>query len=388
MRKWRSDLYRYGLRMTYDLAIPTPGVRLWARWQRIAQIDEEVKVPFVFPLKPENLNDINWLTEANKYGATNVPSPPKEFLRYQSAIVIGPIAEDDRHNIQYGRYEFDVPPGYELRSGNTRAFITDWTGEAWAFRYFHGSTTFKKPPETADDEAHGNFDMFTGATGHVIGILMYQRIQSAAVDIDVLFERLPETVWDWQKRAWEAIRNASYGTYQEKIARLQSERDQLFRALTDKDTLSLRRLEREEMIRLIMQWLLGPASGFSSAPATTQATIDQLLDNEVKFLTNTLPAPAESATFTKVTDAQVSEALLLGELVKFVQQAVEWENLLYFPYPYFWGSENQGRAKLLFQASGPRARTIPARGLHARGPDHPTRLRGGFHSPRGNRFIG
>jgi hypothetical protein len=35
MRKWRTDLYRYGLRLTYDIAIPLPGVRLWAQHERL-----------------------------------------------------------------------------------------------------------------------------------------------------------------------------------------------------------------------------------------------------------------------------------------------------------------------------------------------------------------
>jgi hypothetical protein len=81
--------------------------------------------------------------------------------------------------------------------------------------------------------------------------------------------------------------------------------------------------------------------------------LDKLLSNEQQFLTNTLATPAESPTFTNVTAGQTSEALMFGELVKFAQQAVEWENLLYFPYPYFWGSENQGRAKFLFHHLDP-----------------------------------
>jgi hypothetical protein len=182
---------------------------------------------------------------------------------------------------------------------------------------------------------------------------MYQTIQSAALNLDVVFERLPETFRDWQNRAWQTIRNAAFATYQDQIARLQAERDQIYRSLTDKDTLSLRRLEREEMIRLIMEWLLGPGSGFSSSPNAIQSTIDTLLSNEEQFFTNTLKSPAESPTFTNLTGGQTSAALLFGEMVKFMQQAVEWENLLYFPYPYFWGSENQGRAKFLYHHDDP-----------------------------------
>jgi hypothetical protein len=38
MRKWRTDLFRYGLRLTYDIAIPAPGLRFWARWERLSEL--------------------------------------------------------------------------------------------------------------------------------------------------------------------------------------------------------------------------------------------------------------------------------------------------------------------------------------------------------------
>ena len=194
MRKWRTDLYRYGLRMTYDLAIPTPGVRFWARWRRIAEIDAELKVPFVFPLKPGDLSDTNWPDKASEYGAFDVPPPPDDrFLSHQTQVV-GPISEDDRHNIQYGKIVFDVPQGYFVNSCWAVAYITNWKNEKFAFRWFPGVTTYKKPPETADDEAHGRFNDFEGATGHLEGLFMYQTIQSAAITFDVVYERQPHTV--------------------------------------------------------------------------------------------------------------------------------------------------------------------------------------------------
>ena len=38
-----------------------------------------------------------------------------------------------------------------------------------------------------------------------------------------------------------------------------------------------------------------------------------------------------------------------SDLKEFIHQAIEWENLLYFLYPYFWGSELIGRDKILFE---------------------------------------
>ena len=50
MRKWRVDLFRYGLRMTYDLAVPSPGQALLEIYDEIRRIGvdlgrELVRIP-------------------------------------------------------------------------------------------------------------------------------------------------------------------------------------------------------------------------------------------------------------------------------------------------------------------------------------------------------
>jgi hypothetical protein len=120
--------------------------------------------------------------------------------------------------------------------------------------------------------------------------------------------------------------------------------------LNGKDTLTLRRLEREELVRLILQWLLGPSHPAVSI-AGVEKTILALLTNERNF--QTAPTPPTEPTLAGITDGAWSDALIFGEMVKFVHQAVEWENLLYFLYPYFWGSETAGRDKMLFSHIDP-----------------------------------
>ena len=72
-----------------------------------------------------------------------------------------------------------------------------------------------------------------------------------------------------------------------------------------------------------------------------------MLANERSF--QSAPNPALLPTFDKIDAKAWYRSLLFGDFVKLVHQAVEWENLLYFLYPYFWGSELVGRDKLLFQ---------------------------------------
>src|SRR5690606_31167671 len=147
----------------------------------------------------------------------------------------------------------------------------------------------------------------------------------------------------------------------------QEERDTLWRLLHGKDTLSFRRVEREELVRLLMQWLLGPDVAVVADGAKGPTTLGALLNNEVLFQDALVkPAmPSPNPTFSRsntvafgkksisLSDQQWYGALLFGDLVKFVHQAIEWENLLYFLYPYFWGSEAIGREKMLFEHSDP-----------------------------------
>jgi Type II secretion system (T2SS), protein G len=42
-----------------------------------------------------------------------------------------------------------------------------------------------------------------------------------------------------------------------------------------------------------------------------------------------------------------------AKVVSFLHQAVEWENLLFFSYPYFWGSQGLAQEKLLFEHPDP-----------------------------------
>lgn len=357
MRKWKTDLYRYGLRMTYDVTLPTPGVRLWARWQRLAALDRELQTPFPFTLRPEELTGLRWSDEAIKVGAKPMP-PPQPEIRESRAETIDYIPEDQSGITRYGKLEFDVPAGYVLKSCEARATISHWTTHH--FKWLNGKTLPPRVDEVGREIVVGQLHDLDHRTGHLAAQYHFNGVSFAGLWLDLTYEPSPETMRSWRIAAWESIRAAAQARYQEHVARLQEERDRLYRQLAGKDTLSLRRLEREEMLRLIMLWLFGPSvgglgTGFSNAPRSLQATIDKLLSNEQRYMEvdPTLQA-ADSPTFTGVArDPDWSSARAFGELVKFIHQAVEWENLLYSLYPYFWGSENQGRAKLLFEHLDP-----------------------------------
>jgi Type II secretion system (T2SS), protein G len=363
MRKWRTDLFRYGLRMTYDLAIPTPGVRLWARYERLAALDKRLRTPFPFGLKAEDLNDGNWPAKAAELGVPSavVPPPPEPLVFKAQSDVIGFFDDAEAKSAdRFGKLEFDVPPGYALDDALATANISQATGGS-NFTWHDGGNL--NVPNTV--KVTGGLLDFRPPnpprSGKLAATFSYRGVHTAGLTLLLTFRRTPATEQAWQRAAWAAIKASAEARYQEETARLQEERDRLWAMLNGKDTLSLRRLEREELLRLIIQWLLGPDHPVV-ATMPVEATLQTLQENEVTFVTapahssaffiDNLP-PVTAPTFAGIDETQWHNALLFGEAVKFIQQAIEWENLLYFLYPYFWGSETVGRDKMLFQHPDP-----------------------------------
>jgi hypothetical protein len=94
----------------------------------------------------------------------------------------------------------------------------------------------------------------------------------------------------------------------DRLAQLQEE-------LSAQDALSLRKIEREEVMKHVLRWLFGPS--FTFVPPG---------------LPPNLYGPGGT-----VLDATLWGLVLAhGEVIKFLHQAIEWENMLFFLYPYFW----------------------------------------------------
>jgi hypothetical protein len=347
MRKWRTDLYRYGLRMTYDITVPSPGVRLWARWRRVAEIDRLLGTPLQFGWAPADINE-GWVFAKGLELGVLVQGPPPFTTTPSPVLDVTPFeSRGDASQTRYGQLAFDVPPGYSLATAAFTADMAVWAGDPNGLFLLNATDGVR-----VVDQVTSSLPQHMGGTGHQVVSYSYRGVSQAALRIEFTCVRQPSTFEEWQRAVWRQLHDAANARHNEELARLQEERDVLWRALVGKDTLSLRRLEREEMVRLIMLWLLGPDVGYANAPSWVEATLDKMLNSEIAFLGGaapTLPSP----TFAGIDASDWASAILFGDMVKFVQEAVEWENLLYFLYPYFWGGESQGRDKMLFEHPDP-----------------------------------
>lgn len=334
MRKWRTDLFRYGLRMTFDICIPAPGARLWGRYQRLKELDAQLSLGFDFSLKPSGIKDDNWQQLADEAGIS-LPPP----LRLNSSVVV--TRQFMNLDISFEALEFTAPANYALtQDGKAHISYT-------VVQNFNGLPPIALLELDGDDGIQIQTNPIMQAAGIIkanviaAGNGSYRTLSFSHKDtvgiatFTVGATRQSSVFAEWQAACWVSLRDAALQRHEAGQAKLREEREAIAMSLSGKDALTLRRLEREEIMRQVLSWLIGPS--FDPTPAAIQSALDDILSRE---------AAGEEAL---PTQEGWSGILQFGEVVKFLHQAIEWENIIYFTYPYFWGSQKQASDRMLFE---------------------------------------
>lgn len=346
MRKWKIDHFRYGLRLTFDIAVPNPGASLWAKYEQLDELDRMIRKPFHFDLAADDITadgvspstDGNWNELAAEYGVAVEPPPA-------AVVSLSQSRRFEENKLVEGAFEFTAPPGYVVQSAVQGRFLYWGPTGTPQFIFTHKSSSWTFEDKGGGGAGAGEVTTLGISAGDRLTV-PFMRDTRYEIQMVLVAHAAPSTrtMREWRQRVWTALRDATFAAYQAQVAQLQSRRDRLWAELISKDTLTLRRMEREELLRGVLTWLIGPE--FQTSPKQVSAILKALLDREVHDKPDSAQEPALTAA-----DWQIVAGF--GDLVKFIHQAVEWENLLYFLYPYFWGSDDLGRQKLLFDHPDP-----------------------------------
>ncbi len=314
LRRWRVDLFRYDVRLTYDLTIPEPAIDLLAVYAELRRLEDELEKGFDLHLPPGSVNRFNWREMAERYGAA-IEAPPPLVRSVQALKVLGPYADDDPDDDHHDELRVATPEGYR--------YLERKTGSHYYYRntedLFPGITVYKtisKHPEVTEEIAFG---VYTDS------------VRNGFAMVRVWFELLPELEDKWELAASNAVREAANKAYLEHRQIIEQRRARILAELSDTDALTLRKLEREELMKGVLRWLFGP--GFDFAPPVAGSYFDP-----------------EGAVSSKAVQNTV---LSHGKVVSFLHQAIEWENINYFMYPYFWTTKASWDLRLRLRHSDP-----------------------------------
>lgn len=328
MRKWQVDLYRYGLRMTYDIAIPSPGSDLIRKLEELAVLDAKRNEPFKFNLKVSDITRDNWPQLASMYQAA-IEAPP---LAGQSLMASASVQKtpDEKGRLFTGAVEFQIDENYILSSGKVCCayYYLDVDSEDYSLVFdvrFDGSPQVKNT--LFDDYADSKLsNSLFGRSGHIAIPFFHRGVASASINVLYGTTLRPEVFQAWQSRAWEALRAGAEAQYQQRQALYMDQRAELVASLAPFDSLTLRRMEQEEIMKGVMRWLFGPQ--FQLTPSDIQAILNKMNAHD--------PLNNDALDPSCLNNQQWQRMMEFGEFIKFVQHAIEWENVLYFTYPYFW----------------------------------------------------
>jgi hypothetical protein len=348
MRKWYVGLYRYGLRLTYDITVPEPGAMLRVPYAMIDALQRQLNTEFKFPYKH---SDITWdvkpgdkepyyLVLADKY-SVDVPLAPAPSVAIEVPVTLtGP----DQKTIY--RSSFTVPDGYWIES-------VVYTNQHTMHQTWEANIDFTEI--TIDDKTHAGLDFCANKSflWHQSGdqsIAAFEPIQGPSVGgvLSFVVNCVPSEVGvaQWQSNVWSALYTAAQSQFYTQQAAVSAKITALQNTLANVDTLTLRREENDEIMRCVLQWLLGPQINFSFMPAAViqayiaaataaaqnYAASDPVFSEWPRLLYgidfNDNQTTLSKAQWLTLSDQQ--------ETISFINEAIEWENVTYFTYSYFW----------------------------------------------------
>jgi hypothetical protein len=347
IRKWQVDLYRYGIRLTYDIAIPEPGSGLLSKIKEINDIRKALEIGLEFwmemilgeKIEMEDINPNNYSDFAGKFGAVlegEPPLSPNEETKDLPFYKFFDWSQDGEQPIQdnlshYETFtEVEIPETCEVLQTYYKITWSAWpeAGGAWWLKVSPvGQMGFLYDSDIGGSQHEGYFEGWRRATGKRLVHLKAFGLRLLQIEFMITVTGREHAYRDWQLKTWNAIQEAAQARHYENRQRLNEKLARLQEELGAQDALSLRKKEREEVMKGVLRFLVCPDLFESFFPKSIDVPVGMDIE-EVLY---------ELETTGLVKDEGFREDLLEhGEMIKFFHHAIEWENMLYFLYPYFW----------------------------------------------------
>ncbi|TDD67051.1 hypothetical protein E1298_39760 [Actinomadura rubrisoli] len=348
MRRWRVRLYRHGLRMTYDLVIPEPGAGLRRMHKELADLKGRLG-PFQFALPHSEITEAilpgetqpHYRVLAERYGAV-VPDPPLPPSAPQFSV--GAPSQEEGWHI-FTPDPLEVPAGYRIKTLKLWFATTSKKDEKFSFKvlgtplYIKDETQGEYGPAELTSGAYGKFMLH--ATGKVYISFEMVNNRNTTIRVASEIEEIPTQLdpdpakppksdrirEKWQSDVWNLLRDAAQSQYYERQQDIATKAAALQEQIEQVDTLTLRREEGDEIMKGVLRFLLGPDFALMPQPvidAFIKAKVD--LEHGIGFDDNNLGLDATAWATVRGHE----------DVIRFINQAIEWENVVTFLYSYFW----------------------------------------------------
>jgi hypothetical protein len=349
MRKWHVGLYRYGLRLTYDIAIPEPGSALRKIYAELDNLKSKIG-PFSFDVQHSDITtnilpgetQPHYMVLAERYSA-EVPPPPGPL----PDVIVSSVVPNTDGAALVILPDLDIPDGYWITNLFLQFSSDSKKGVPFVFRILGSalpavnadSGNWPDPPKNplqanGDLAAAANGSFLFHASGRCQVTCRVDDNRQTFVRLRAVIAPTDANMAQWVLSVWNALYNAAQTQYYSQQQQYQNRIADLTSKLENVDTLTLRREENEQIMKGVLRWLLGPS--FDFMPDDVRSLFKDPAQHNNLDLRHGTVFDAAIGDGLNVTAAGWYPMFMYQEMVKFINEAIEWENVLYFLYSYFW----------------------------------------------------
>ena len=313
---YQAQVYNYGKRLFYDVLIPEPAEFLIQALAKRLTEGQELQKPDSFTLSADQIDELNYASLAQKYGAVGIEPPPPLYKTISKSF-----AETDP-STQIIAKKDDIPfPGYKA------------IGYLWIARFARPLS--QTNPEviqillgaaeaTKNEGLHGETDSISV---NLLGI----NVSHMIAGLVIYLERTEAAYKIWKAKAHSAITLAyqkQVAEYEERLANLRA----AMRIGAMGQTSAMKReFEKVELKKGCISIFTGQSYDVFNAISFSEQ-IDPATGQKVYY-----PQPNLAVAETQ------------GKYIRFFEQAFEWEQMIYQFYPYFWSRKEQWMRKGVFE---------------------------------------
>jgi hypothetical protein len=364
----RFQIWRYPDRLQLEFQIPEPGRYLLEQLGDPPARAGAIGEPPAFVIPNGGYTRANYLAQAAIYGATGLPAPPQPITAAAGAIAL--MSKDDGKQpagdmwnppVLSQAIEIPVPAGYQVTKVRVNVeatpmhakWVREMTGHSGfdtqeAYHTITASVvvgdqvSFTAQPGT--DQNNKNAVMWTPNAGEmvlyldahlrstntelVLGTPVTVKLPVSAslvgaysgnVGVELVCELTPQAETTWVQGVYDSLR-AAYDAW---VREWRSQQALAGRppALAERSPARHAEMIQAELRRHVISWMLGE-SPFKGRPAV-----------------RTPPQPPPEVDVTP--DISIEKALDSASTIQFLEQCLEWSNLAWVAYPYYWADRER-----------------------------------------------
>lgn len=316
---FEAQVFNYGKRLLFDIMVPEPAAFLIHAVAGKDQVGADLVKPVPFTLKATDITEWNYAFYTKQYEAIGIEPPPQPYVTVSKAL------EGQGNNSDEGvatkALEAPIKDGYQAVAASVVTTFTLWTDNVGI-----------------DVVVGKRGHRFTKSNGWSWSVSMDNEVDTVPVTVktfranvftvavEIHCQRTQRALDAWKLKTHAAILQAyqqQVREYEEKLAELQI---QAGVQIEGRHPAENERLVRDELKK----------NGIATITA-------QHYDLFGAITTSTQGYPQPN----------LPEADLEGRYIRFFEQAFEWEQMVFFFYPYFWGRKAHWRDRALLEDVDP-----------------------------------